>query len=150
MQRLIKARQERPEFDPLMGGAEAALAKMATKVVHPDGVQVRDDVVALGLLLINRVWFKWKGTAHCSEERLFHRPVPVNLSFSSRPPMRASRSFRLFAPLPSPTQGLTKAFSEFDKDGNGYLDGPELVMAMRLLEPGLLDEEVMHVESCRR
>ena len=41
MQRMVKAGMGRIEFDPLMGGAEAALAKMAIKIVHPDGSQVR-------------------------------------------------------------------------------------------------------------
>ena len=47
MQRMVKAGMGRPEFDPLMGGAEAALAKMAIKVVHPDGSQVRFLVTLL-------------------------------------------------------------------------------------------------------
>ena len=40
------------------------------------------------------------------------------------------------------SQGLSKVFAEFDQDGSGYLDGSELVHALRLMEPGLLDEEV--------
>lgn len=40
MQRMIKAGMGRPEFDPEMGGAEAALANMAAKIVHPDGADV--------------------------------------------------------------------------------------------------------------
>jgi hypothetical protein len=40
------------------------------------------------------------------------------------------------------SQGLAKAFADLDTDGSGYLDGPELVRALKVLEPGLLEEEV--------
>ena len=41
-----------------------------------------------------------------------------------------------------PSKGLSKAFAELDTDGSGYLDGPELVKALRVLEPDLIDDEV--------
>ena len=52
-------------------------------------------------------------------------------------------------PLPlTPLQGLSQAFAELDSDGSGYLDGSELVHALRVMEPGLLDEEVGGCAIC--
>ena len=51
------------------------------------------------------------------------------------------RLFRLYF-LCVLLQGLAKAFADLDADGSGYLDGPELVKALKVLEPSLLEDEV--------
>eukprot|EP00955_Chlamydomonas_euryale_P086390 364209-Chlamydomonas_euryale.AAC.2 len=39
-------------------------------------------------------------------------------------------------------QVLGQAFAKLDTDGSGYLDGPELVAALRIVEPKLTTEEL--------
>ncbi|KAG1663280.1 hypothetical protein FOA52_006321 [Chlamydomonas sp. UWO 241] len=43
---------------------------------------------------------------------------------------------------PEGNQGLSQAFAVLDKDGSGYLDGRELVQAMKSVEPGISADEL--------
>ena len=68
----------------------------------------------------------------------------VNVEGGTGAPCRAALTpnpYPTLLHLPPP-QGLSQAFAELDSDGSGYLDGSELVHALRVMEPGLLDEEV--------